>query len=121
MPTDKPANFLGTYFSKDTLLRLVSAARILSWVVAGVYILEWLVQAVAMILQVARGFWTGMGFTDVVQNILYLFEQPLRGVVYFIVLQGVALALLIFLDLEDNTRRSAREIEKSISQHENAV
>jgi hypothetical protein len=34
-----------------------------------------------------------------------LFEQPLRGVVYFVVLQGVAQALLMFMDIEDNTRR----------------
>lgn len=110
---DKPVHFLGTYFSKDAILKLVTAARVLSWVVAGVYALEWLVQALAMIMQVTRGYWTGMGFTDVAQSILYLFEQPLRGVVYFIVLQGVAGALLIFMDLEDNTRRSAREFEKN--------
>jgi hypothetical protein len=93
-------------------MRLVSVTKLLSWVVVGVYTLEWLVQALAMILQISRGFWTGMGFTDVAQSILYLFEQPLRGVVYFIVLQGVALALLMFMDMEDNTRRAAREIEQ---------
>jgi hypothetical protein len=109
---DKPANFMGTYFSKDAVMRLVSVTKLLSWVVVGVYTLEWLVQALAMILQISRGFWTGMGFTDVAQSILYLFEQPLRGVVYFIVLQGVALALLMFMDMEDNTRRAAREIEQ---------
>jgi len=109
---EKRENFLGTYFSKDTVLRLTSVAKILSWVVVGVYALEWLVQALVMVLQIARGFWTGMGFTDVVQSILYLFEQPLRGVVYFVVLQGVAQALLMFMDMEDNTRRAARDIEQ---------
>ncbi len=112
MNMEKRENFLGTYFSKDTVLRLTSVAKLLSWVVVGVYALEWLVQALAMVLQIARGFWTGMGFTDVVQNILYLFEQPLTGVVYFVVLQGVAQALLMFMDMEDNTRRSARDIEQ---------
>jgi len=108
----KRENFLGTYFSKDTVLHLISVAKILSWVVVGIYSLEWMVQALAMVLQIARGFWTGMGFTDVVQSILYLFEQPLRGLVYFVVLQGLAQALLVFMDLEDNTRRAAREIEQ---------
>lgn len=108
---DKRETFLATYFSKDTVLRLTSVAKILSWMVAGVYSFQWLVQALAMSLQIGRGFWTGMGFTDVFQSILYLFEQPLRGVVYFIVLQGVAQALLIFLDVEDNTRRAARNLE----------
>jgi len=109
---EKRVNFLGTYFSKDTVLRLTSIAKILSWVVVGVYSLEWLVQALAMVLQITRGFWAGMGITDISQSILYLFEQPIRGVVYFVVLQGVAQALLIFMDLEENARRLTRETEQ---------
>ena len=109
MKMEKRANFFGTYFNKDTILRLTFVAKILSWVVVGIYTLEWLVQALVMVLQITRGYWRGMGFTDIVQSILFLFEQPLRGVVYFIVLQGVAQALLMFLDIEDNTRRAARE------------
>jgi hypothetical protein len=105
-------NFLGIYFNKDAALRLANVAKILSWVVVGIYAFEWLVQALAMVLQITRGFWTGMGYTDVVQNILYLFEQPLRGVVYFVVLQAVAQALLIFMDIEENTRRAARGIDQ---------
>ena len=112
MNMEKRENFLGTYFSKDVVVRLASVARILSWVVVGVYGLEWLVQALAMILQVTRGYWTGMGAPDVAQSILYLFEQPLRGVVYFVVLQGLAQGLLIFMDMEDNTRRAARKLEQ---------
>jgi hypothetical protein len=113
---DKTTHFLGTYFSKDAILRLVSAAKIISWVVVGIYAFEWLIQALAMVLQISGGSWTGMGFTDVAQSILYLFEQPLRGVVYFIVLQGVAQGLLMFMDMEDNTRRAARENEQKQSQ-----
>jgi hypothetical protein len=79
----------------------------------GVYALEWLAQSLAMISQVSAGSWMGMGFTDVAQSILYLFEQPLRGVVYFIVLQGLAQGLLVFMDLEDNTRRAARAVEQN--------
>jgi multidrug transporter EmrE-like cation transporter len=109
---EKSGNFLGTYFSKNTVLRLASVARLISWVVLAVYALLWLIQALAMGLQIARGFWTGMGFTDVVQNVLYLFEQPLRGVVYYVVLQGVSQALLMFMDMEENTRRVARRVEQ---------
>jgi hypothetical protein len=105
MNMEKRGNFLGLYFNKDTVLRLTSAAKILSWVVVGIYALEWLVQVTAIVLQITRGFWTGMGLMDGAQSILYLFEQPLRGVVYFVVLQGVAQALLMFMDIEDNTRR----------------
>jgi hypothetical protein len=112
MNIKKQGKFLGTYFSKDTILRLISVAKILSWIVVGVYTLEWLVQGLAMTLQITRGFWTGMGFTDVTQSILYLFEQPLRGAVCYVVLQAVIQVLLIFMDMEDNTRRVARGIEQ---------
>lgn len=112
MNMEKRGNFLGTYFSKDIVLRLSTVAKVLSWVVVGVYAFEWFVQSLVMVLQVTRGFWSGMGFMDVAQSILYLFEQPLRGVVYFVVLQGVAQALLVFMDMEDNSRRLARDFER---------
>ena len=107
----KNQRFLGTYFSKDAALRIAAVARILSWVVIGLYSLQWLIQLLTMVLQILRGFWAGMGFTDIANNIVILFEQTLRGVVYFIVLQGVAQALLMFMDIEDNTRRAARDRE----------
>ncbi len=59
-------------------------------------------------LQILRGFWAGMGFTDMVQNYLSAFEQPLHGLVYSFALWGISQLLLIFLDIEDNTRRAAR-------------
>jgi hypothetical protein len=110
---ERPRNFLGIYFNIDTVFHLASVAKILSWVVVAVYSAQWVVQALAMVLQITRGFWIGMGYTDIVQNILYLFEQPLRGVVYFVVLQGVAQVLLIFLDIEENTRRAARNFDRN--------
>ncbi len=109
---EKRENFLGTYFSKDTVLRLVAIAKIFSWVVVGIYACQWLVQFVQMVLSSVRGFWYGMGFTDIALSFVLLFEQPLRGAVYFIVLQAVAQALLLFMDMEDNTRRAARESEQ---------
>jgi hypothetical protein len=112
MNVEKHTHFLGLYFNKDTILRLVSVGNILSWVVVGVYAMEFLVQGLVMVLQIARGFWTGIGLTDAAQLLLNLFEQPLRGIVYFIVLQGLVQALLMFMDIEDNTRRSARVLDK---------
>jgi hypothetical protein len=112
MNVDKHTHFMGTYFNKDAVLRLTSLANIFSWVVAGVYALELLVQGLVMILQIVRGFWMGIGFTDAVQLVLNLLEQPLRGIIYFIVLQGLIQALLMFMDIEDDTRRTARIQEK---------
>ena len=101
--------FLGTYFNKDIVLRLAATAKVFSWIVAAFYVVQWFAQVGTFILQYSRGAWSGLGFTDYLQNILPFFEQPLRGLVYFIVLQGLAQALLMFMDMEDNTRRSARK------------
>lgn len=108
---DKKSNagFLGTYFSKDTVMKLSAAAKIFAWVIAGFYAVQWLLQVGTFFLQYARGYWVGMGFTDIAQNLLWLLEQPLRGLVYFVVLQGVGQVLLMVMDIEDNTRRAARE------------
>jgi hypothetical protein len=104
-------DYFGTYFSKNIVLRLASTAKVFSWIVVIFYFIQWLLQVGTTLLQVSRGFWMGMGFTDIVQNILWLFEQPLRGMVYFAVLQGMAQALLMFMDMEDNTRRAARGVK----------
>ena len=109
---EKRSEFPGTYFDRDSVLRLAAFSRTFAWVVLVVYILQWLLSAVVMLLQILRGFWAGMGLTDVASSIMYLFESPLRGAVYFVVLQGVAQALLMFMDMEDNTRRAARESEQ---------
>jgi hypothetical protein len=109
---EKRRNFPGTYFSKETILLLVKVAKIFSWIVVGIYAAQWFVQFVTNVLSIGRGFWNGMGYTDIAMSFILLFEQPLRGVVYFIVLQSVAQVLLLFMDLEDNTRRAARNAEK---------
>ena len=104
----KRKEFLGTYFNKDIVLRLAGAAKVFSWIVAVFYVVQFFIQVGIFILQFTRGFWAGLGFTDLVQTILVFLEQPLRGLVYFVVLQGVAQALLMFMDMEENTRRAAR-------------
>ncbi len=55
-----------------------------------------------------RGLIIGMGLTDNLQNILYILERPLHGMLYFAGMQAASKGLLIFLDVEDNTRRAAR-------------
>jgi hypothetical protein len=109
---DKRSNFLGTYFSKETMMRLVSIAKIFSWIVLGIYASQLFVQFVSNVLSIARGFWIGMGYTDIAMSFILMLELPLRGVVYFIVLQAIAQVLLLFMDLEDNTRRAARSVEQ---------
>ena len=106
---DRAGNFAGTYFDRSVVLRIVRVAEIAAWVVLVVYALQLLLSAGVFALSYARGFMRGFGFTDLMQQLLFVLEQPFRGVVYFIGLQAVAKILLMFMDIEDNTRRSARK------------
>jgi len=109
MSETKNETFLGTYFDRDTVLKLSRWAGILAWVVVGVYAFDFLFTLGVFILQYARGFWVGMGFSDITMNLLIIFERPFRGVVYFIALQGIGKTLLILMDMEENMRRTARK------------
>jgi hypothetical protein len=102
--------FLGTYFNKDAVLRLSRASKILAWIVLVVYGFQLFLSIGVYVQQILRGFWAGMSFPDIVQNFLYSFEQPLHGVVYFFALLGISQLLLVFLDIEDNTRQAARRV-----------
>lgn len=108
MAESKNEKFMGTYFNRDTILKITRWADILSWVVVVVYALDFIFAAGSFALTYFRGFWGG-GFTDLAINILYIVERPFRGVVYFIALQGIGKTLLILMDMEDNTRRAARK------------
>jgi len=107
--TRKTTDFLGTYFDRTIVLRIVRGAEIASWVVLVVYSLQLLLSAGTFILSFARGFMQGFGFTDLAQQLLFVLEQPFRGIVYFLGLQALAKIMLIFMDIEDNTRRAARK------------
>jgi len=106
----KPATFLGTYFDRDTVLRLSRWADILSWVTLTVYIVTWLLALVQLLAQFYNGMLGDKGTTFLTMSNIYspILLQPLPGVFYFFGLQAVAKILLILLDVEDNTRRSAR-------------
>jgi hypothetical protein len=105
----KGTDFLGTYFDRSVVLRIVRGAEVASWVVLVVYGLQLLLSATTFILSYMRGFMQGLGFTDMFQQILFVLEQPFRGIVYFLGLQALAKILLMFMDIEDNTRRAARK------------
>jgi len=109
MTEDKNEKFPGTYFDRDTVVQVSRWGEILSWVVVGVYVLDLLLALFVFLLQYMRGFLTGMGLTDLLTNLLNIVERPFRGVVYFVALQAISKAILILMDMEDNTRRAARK------------
>jgi len=107
-------DFLGTYFDRDSVLKLSSIAVIFSWIVLVVYAAQLALSVLVYVLQLIRGQIYGLGPTDYVQQILWLVEPPFRGVVYFVALQALSKILLMFMDIEDNTRRAARSNSKEI-------
>ncbi len=106
---ENKTSFMGTYFDRSIVLRIVRVAEISSWVVLVVYALQLTTSAAVLGLQYVRGFMPGMGFTDTIQQWLFVLEQPFRGIVYFIGLQAIAKILLMFMDIEENTRRASRK------------
>lgn len=109
MSETKNEKFMGTYFDRDAVIKVSRWGEILSWVVAVIYAVDLIVALGVFLLQYFRGYLAHMGFTDVVTNVLYIVERPFRGIVYFIALQAISKALLILMDMEDNTRRAARK------------
>ena len=104
MKTSKRETFFGTFYNKNTIIRISKIAELFAWVILIFYATQFIFQMGMLFSQVARGFWIGLSFIDVAQNILWLLEQPLRGLVYFVVLLGVAQIILMIMDIENNTR-----------------
>ncbi|MDQ2692786.1 MAG: hypothetical protein M3Y68_12190 [Chloroflexota bacterium] len=107
---EKQAGFLGTYFDRDGVLRLSRWADVVAWIVLTVYLLSWLFSLLLFFGQYYNGLFMDKGATFL--NLFNMFtpylQQPLPGLFYFFGLQAVSKGLLIFLDMEDNTRRAAR-------------
>jgi hypothetical protein len=108
---NKQERFFGTYFERDGILRLSRWAEVVSWVVLTVYLLAWLLSVLLFVAQYANGlfFDKGMTFLNAFSIFKPYFLEPLPGLFYFFGLQGISKALLIMLDLEDNSRRAARK------------
>jgi len=106
---DTHTGFPGTYFEKNTILRIAKAAQILAWVVVAFYGLQLFFTIGFTLSQILGGLWAGMRFVDILQNFISTFVQAIPGGVYFFILMGISKILLIFMDIEDNTRRTARK------------
>lgn len=107
----RPAGFLGTYFDRDGVLRLSRWADVIAWIVLTIYLLSWLFSVLLYFGQFYNGIYMDKGgtFLNAINMFTPFLQQPLPGVFYFFGLQAVSKGLLILLDMEDNTRRSARK------------
>jgi hypothetical protein len=110
--TNEPAQkFFGTYFDRDVVMRLSRWARIFSWVVLALYLIVWLITLGQFLVQFSSGmfFNKGMNIFDSLNFFTPYLTQPLPGIMFFFSLQAIAHLLVIFLDVEENTRRAARK------------
>jgi hypothetical protein len=109
--TEKPTGYFGTYFDRDSILRLSRWADIVAWVTLTIYILSWLSSTLLFFSQYYNGMFMekGMTFLNAINYFSPYLTQPLPGVFYFFGLQVVSKGLLILLDMEDNTRRAAKK------------
>lgn len=108
---ERQTSFLATYFDRDSVIRLSRWADVLAWIVLTIYLLSWLFSILLFFAQYLNGYISDKGMTFL--NVFGIFSpyllQPLPGVFYFFGLQAISKTLLIFLDMEDNTRRAARK------------
>ena len=96
--------FSGTYFDKDSVLRLDRWTRFIAWGVLAAYILD-------------SGYSVYQAVSNAVINnypidLYFPFAtliHLLQGGMLFALLQIAAKVMLILLDIEDNTRRAARK------------
>ena len=109
--TEKQASYFGTYFDRDSILRISRWADIIAWVTLTIYAIILLSNMLLTLSQYYNGmfFEKGMGFLNAINYFTPYFQQVLPGLFYFVGLQAVSKGLLILLDMEDNTRRAARK------------
>jgi hypothetical protein len=110
--TNEPSQkFLGTYFDRDVVMRLSRWAKVASWVVLALYLVTWVTTFTQFLVQYSSGMFYNKGMTifDSFNFFTPYLIQPIPGFVYFFSLQAIAHLLVIFLDVEENTRRAARK------------
>ena len=103
--------FLGTYFDRDAVLRIARLAGILAWILLAFYVYTTLISVGQFWSYVATGAasYEGTNIFDRLSIPTMQLSQLSPGLVYFTMLKVAQQALLILLDVEDNSRRAARK------------
>ena len=107
---DVRTNFAGTYFDRDKVMKISRIAGIFAWVALGVFVVTTLNSFLQFMVQFATGIFyqKGMSIFDVSGYFSPYLLQLMPGLLYFAGLKFIQHALLILMDVEDNTRRAAR-------------
>jgi len=108
--SESKTNFSGTYYIHDKVMEISRISGIFAWIVMGVYLFTTLNSFAQFMTQFVTGvfFQKGMSTFDVIGYFSPYLLQLMPGLLYFAGLKFVQHALLILMDVEDNTRRSAR-------------
>lgn len=108
---DKQEKFFGTYFERDSVLRISRWADVIAWIVLTIYLLTWILSVLLFMAQYFNGlfFDKGMNFLNAFSIFKPYLIEPMPGIFYFFGLQGISKGLLILLDMEDSARRTARK------------
>ena len=109
--TEKPTSYFGTYFDRDSILRIARWADIIAWVTLTIYVVSWLSTMLLVLSQYYNGMFMDKGatFLNGINMFSPYLQQPLPGIFYFFGLQAVSKGLLILMDMEDNTRRAPKK------------
>jgi hypothetical protein len=107
---DSKTNFTGTYFDRDKVMQISRIAGIFAWIALGIYLVASSISFIQFMISFATGVYyqKGLSIFDVLGYFTPYFLQFVPGLLYFAALKFVQHALLILLDVEDNTRRAAR-------------
>ena len=108
--TESKTHFSGTYFDRDKVMQISRIAGIFAWVALGVFVVTTLNSFAQFMIQFATGvfYQKGMSIFDVSGYFSPYLLQLMPGLLYFAGLKFIQHTLLILLDVEDNTRRAAR-------------
>ena len=103
--------FFGAYVDRDAVLRLARWSDTGSWIVLAIYLVTSFFSIALFLSQYYNGMMGQKGLNMLMGVNLFspYLTQALPGVFYFFGLQGISKGLLIFLDMEDSTRRMARK------------
>lgn len=96
--------FAGTYFDKDSVLRLVRWTYVLGWTIFIIYSVQFTYDMTMNFYNSIRGGYPLDWFF-----MFFNLSRPFQGAMIMVVLHILAKALLVLLDIEDNTRRAARK------------
>jgi hypothetical protein len=108
-PKKQKTNFAGTYFDRDAVLQSARWAEIAAWAILVYHAAQTVLALGIFFLQISRGLVAPYGLTDWIQQIVWMLQPMVPGLLYFVGVQAIGKALLIFMDVEDNTRRAARK------------